>query len=290
MQSILWTLSLATSAALSLEQLAASAHVVTKKAGSCPPSYRLGAGVLRDAPTVRCSTLFSVGGLYGNPFALEAIQERVAREPRDATVAFNGDFNFFNAEPQWWVELNEGIRSGAHHVATAGNVETEMVGEGAYKGCGCGYPNYVSRSVVERSDRIVRALQDAARDANVRAAGLASWPGSDPDPDTVEDVPSDSRACADCQRPELIQWIRGLPRALVAEIAPEEAPPRDGEIATAARIAIVHGDLDSLAGWQLGVEAMEPPDEPLRRLLGCADPTHPHRYLRPTPRSKVRGW
>ena len=35
------------------------------------------------------------------------------------------------------------------------------------------------------------------------------------------------------------------------------------------RVGIVHGDVESLAGWQLGVEVMEPSDDALRAALGC---------------------
>lgn len=219
----------------------------TRRAPACPPGYRLGAEALRDAPSFQCSTLYAVGGLYGNPYALAAIQERAEQEA--ATLVFNGDFNFFNAEPCWWRHLNEEVRGGERQIAMAGNVEIEMAKAGAYTGCGCGYPEYVDRGVVERSDRIVEALRRSAHEADAS---------------------------------ELLEWIRGLPRALVAEM------PTDG--GGVARVGIVHGDVDSSAGWQLGVEAMEPPDDTLRQRLGCADPHAPARYMPTTPRERVLGW
>ena len=121
--------------------------------------------------------------------------------------------------------LNQHIRS--NHTATAGNVEVESAAvEPSGLGCGCGYPEYVSPGIVERSDRIVSALRSAALDAD------------------------DSE--------ELLAWLRGLPRAAVAEVGAQRR-----------RVGIVHGDVDSLAGWQLGVEAMEPADIALRAWLGC---------------------
>jgi hypothetical protein len=39
------------------------------------------------------------------------------------------------------------------------------------------------------------------------------------------------------------------------------------------RVVILHGDPESLAGWRLALEAMEPPDETLRQEVGCVD--HP---------------
>ena len=212
---------------------------------SCPLSYRLGARALRAAQTVQCQTLYAVGGLYGNMHALSAIRERAAQELTPPTLIFNGDFNFFNCEPSWWHDLNRDIMRSPRHIATAGNVEVESSAIApSGLGCGCGYPAYVSTGVVERSDRIVAALRDAA------AAAAA---------------------------PELLGWLRALPLALVAEVG-------------GRRVGIVHGDVESLAGWGLGVEeAMSPPDEPLRAALGCGDPAS-QQYLPPTPRETALGW
>lgn len=89
--------------------------------------------------------LYVVGGLYGNPFALAAVEERSARERGSARILFNGDFNFFNVALSDFSTLNESISS--RHMATAGNVEMEISSEhsGAL-GCGCGYPSYVSQA------------------------------------------------------------------------------------------------------------------------------------------------
>ena len=49
------------------------------------------------------------------------------------------------------------------------------------------------------------------------------------------------------------------------------------------QVGIVHGDVDSLAGWALGVELLEPLDRKLRAELGCG-PEHI------TPRALLLGW
>jgi hypothetical protein len=67
---------------------------------------------------------------------------------------------------------------------------------------------------------------------------------------------------------------------LVAEVGDEHVR---------SRIGIVHGDVDGLAGWQLGVEAMEPADNGLRVSLGCADPSDAN-YVTLTPRERVIKW
>jgi hypothetical protein len=52
--------------------------------------------------------------------------------------------------------------------------------------------------------------------------------------------------------PKLISQLAGLPRHLTVEVGGE-------------RVGIVHGDPESLAGWRLALEAMEPGDPILRR-------------------------
>lgn len=39
----------------------------------------------------RAETVYVVGGLYGNRFALEAIRSRAQRESREVILVFNGD-------------------------------------------------------------------------------------------------------------------------------------------------------------------------------------------------------
>ena len=68
---------------------------------SCPASYGYGAGVFRRAPDFACEALYVIGGLYGNPEALDAIEAMAAQEAqqteRPPTLAFNGDFHWFDA-------------------------------------------------------------------------------------------------------------------------------------------------------------------------------------------------
>jgi hypothetical protein len=55
--------------------------------------------------------------------------------------------------------------------------------------------------------------------------------------------------------PELVGRLGDLPRHLTASVA-------------GTRIGIVHGDPESLAGWRLALEAMEPGDPAVRRQIG----------------------
>ena len=211
---------------------------------ACPLAYRLGAHKLRNAPALRCETLYVIGGLYGNLQALESIQSRARQEADTPTLVFNGDFNFFNAEKQWWRALNETIRSSPLHVAMAGNVEIESSDPHSV-GCGCGYPAYVPSRVIQRSDRIVGALRSIAIHSG---------------------------------ESELLSWLRSLPKALVAEFGPERR-----------RVGIVHGDVDSLSGWSLGVECMSPADKDLRSKLGC-DSASGDAHLPLPPPSTILEW
>jgi hypothetical protein len=125
---------------------------------ACPVSYRYGAKVLRAQPSIDAETLYVAGGLYGNPFALEALLAVVAGDP-GAKLVFNGDFNWFDVAAEDFREVNETVL--AHH-ATRGNVETELAQPAKDAGCGCGYPDWVGDAEVLRSNRIQERLRATA--------------------------------------------------------------------------------------------------------------------------------
>ena len=181
---------------------------------SCPIDYHYGPDALAAAAALRCDAAWVVGGLYGNSFALDVIEQAFAAERESAALVFNGDFHWFDAQAQWFDEIQR--RVGAYH-ATRGNVETECA-RGAFDasiGCGCAYPDYVGELVVQRSNRILAKLWDTCASTG-HAAALASLP-----------------------------MYRRL------QIG-------------AANIAVVHGDLESLAGWRFDADALR--HAPSRRL------------------------
>src|SRR6185369_1257711 len=114
---------------------------------------------LRLQPSFDAETLYVAGGLYGNPFALDALLEIVAGDP-GATLVFNGDFNWFNVEAEDFRRVNETVLA---HGAIRGNVETELAQPAQDAGCGCGYPDWVDDAVVARSNRIQEKLRATAR-------------------------------------------------------------------------------------------------------------------------------
>jgi hypothetical protein len=110
--------------------------------------------------------LYVVGGLYGNLAALDAVERLAAAERMPTTIVFNGDFHWFDAEPQWFGEIERRV---APYLALRGNVETEITrAEDIGAGCGCAYPESVHEELVRRSNEIIEALRTVTPD-DVRA-------------------------------------------------------------------------------------------------------------------------
>ena len=216
---------------------------------ACPISYRLGAAALRRAPVVRASVLYAVGGMYGNLEALKYIRQRAEAEVSGPATVV------LNGDFNFFNATSDWWRElnatiRRDHIAMAGNCEVESA-DFSSTGCGCGYPAYTPPEIIKRSDRIVGALRIAAKAAR-----------------------ADDESSAD----ELLGWLRKLPKALVAEVGEQKQ-----------RVGIVHGDVESLAGWQLGIEVMEPADDALRAALGC-DVASGATHLPITPQSTVTEW
>lgn len=130
---------------------------------SCPLAYRYQpASLCVDTTPVTEDVLYIIGGLYGNPFALDEI-ERMARAEerlgRSVKLVFNGDFNWFNANDKLFREINSRVLS---HTASLGNVDYELATPSADAGCGCAYPDFVDQGVVERSNQVMVRLQAVA--------------------------------------------------------------------------------------------------------------------------------
>ena len=127
---------------------------------SCPLHYRYGAAAIARAPAEPVETLYVVGGLCGNPFALRALEALTEREAGEHRVCFNGDFNWFNTNDADFRQINGTVLK---HDVTLGNVEAEFFTPEDDAGCGCAYPDTVPDAVVERSNRIHARLKATAR-------------------------------------------------------------------------------------------------------------------------------
>ncbi len=129
----------------------------------CPYDYRYSPRVFARTPDFVAETLYVIGGLYGNLAALAAIDKLTAQERAPVTQVFNGDFHWFDADPDWFEAVERGV---APHRAPRGNVETELARSADIgAGCGCAYPENVSADVVARSNEILSQLQAAAPSA-----------------------------------------------------------------------------------------------------------------------------
>jgi len=171
----------------------------------CPLHYRYSPRELATGPVLATEALYVVGGLYGNPEALDAVEALVADEPQ-ARVVFNGDCHFFDRDRAVFDAIHQRVLA---HDLTAGNVEAELA-DPASAGCGCAYPDYVSDAAVERSNTIVETLKGVCPPQ--RAAALAG--------------------CDYTRRVDVGGWrigiVHGDPESLAGwGLAAESLPPRD---------------------------------------------------------------
>jgi hypothetical protein len=126
----------------------------------CPVDYRYAPSGFDRPADFSAPVLYVTGGLYGNLAALDALDAMAAAEPTAPTIVFNGDFHWFDAEPDWFSAIERRV---SRHRALRGNVETEVARQrdiGA--GCGCAYPENVDDGLVQRSNDILRELRAAA--------------------------------------------------------------------------------------------------------------------------------
>ncbi len=140
---------------------------------SCPVTYGYSPSVFRRAAEIESETVYAIGGLYGNPFALDAILALAAAEPVAPSLVFNGDFNWFDVAPDDFAALNARV---LEHFALRGNVETELASDDDAAGCGCAYPDWVGDAEVARSNAILATLRATARGFPELRARLGALP------------------------------------------------------------------------------------------------------------------
>jgi hypothetical protein len=140
----------------------------------CPVDYRYSPSVFAREPDLGADVLYVVGGLYGNLAALEEVERLAAAEQGQVTIVFNGDFHWFDAEPDWFAAIDRGV---TRHHALRGNVETEIArGDDIGAGCGCAYPESVDDGVVQRSNVILSELKQSAQSSRGALARFAALP------------------------------------------------------------------------------------------------------------------
>ncbi|WP_372965397.1 metallophosphoesterase [Marinobacter sp.] len=130
---------------------------------SCPLAYRYNPAALCQHPSpITEDVLYIVGGLYGNPYALDQIEQMALVEERrgySVKLIFNGDFNWFNASDSLYRGINSRVLG---HTASLGNVEYELAESSDGAGCGCAYPDFVDQETVDRSNSMMKRLQAIA--------------------------------------------------------------------------------------------------------------------------------
>ncbi|MBL0418731.1 hypothetical protein JI739_00090 [Ramlibacter sp. AW1] len=167
---------------------------------SCPLHYRYLPEVFATPPTLDpVDVLYVAGGLYGNELALERLLACFAAERGRTRLVFNGDFHWFDADPDVFSRVQRGVLA---HTALRGNVETELAAEAeahadADPGCGCAYPDWVDDQVVARSNRILRRLRAASTPAQrAELAALPMWLRLDVGPLRLGIVHGDAQSLA----------------------------------------------------------------------------------------------
>ena len=132
---------------------------------SCPLHYRYAPEVFQSEAPPRLQSLavlYVVGGLYGNELALERVLELFDRERGRKRLVFNGDFHWFDADPDTFARVQAGVLA---QEALRGNVE------------------WVGQGVVERSNRILRRLRQATTTPQrAELAALPMWLRADVGP------------------------------------------------------------------------------------------------------------
>ncbi len=138
----------------------------------CPTDYHIDDQAFSGEPEHSCDVLYVIGGLYGNPFALEAVDRLVEDERSRAAergsggprveVVFNGDMHWFDKTADNFASLE---KDAAKYALLIGNVEAELRrDEPIGVGCGCAYPACVDDETVARSNKIHSMLFEALAD------------------------------------------------------------------------------------------------------------------------------
>ena len=186
----------------------------------CPTDYHIDDQAFSGDSEYSCDVLYAVGGLYGNPFALRAV-DRVVEDERaraaeesgqapEVRVVFNGDMHWFDKTAENFETLE---KNAAKYTLLIGNVEAELRRDDPIGvGCGCAYPACVDDETVARSNKIHSMLFDALAD-----------------------------------RPDLKALMRDRPSTTTVDVA-------------GRKVGITHGDEHMVGGWNCSREELSGPE------------------------------
>lgn len=127
----------------------------------CPLDYSIDKESFKKFRIIENSTIYIVGGLYGNLEALKEItnmaEEEYYKYNSKVFIVFNGDMHWFDKKAEDFQSIEE-MSDGCEKLL--GNVEMELFRENDIGvGCGCAYPVYVDNDIVERSNIIHKELK-----------------------------------------------------------------------------------------------------------------------------------
>lgn len=108
----------------------------------CPLDYSIDSESFRNFRAIENSTVYIVGGLYGNFEALKEIiymaKEEYNKYNSEVFIIFNGDMHWFDIEKEYFKNI-EDMSEDCEKLL--GNVERELFRENDIGiGCGCAYP------------------------------------------------------------------------------------------------------------------------------------------------------
>lgn len=186
---------------------------------TCPLNYRYEPTVFAEPAAVQCEVLYVVGGLYGNEPALARVLALFARERGEKRLVFNGDFHWFDVSDAAFAAVNAAVLG---FDATRGNVETELAG-------------------VPADSRGTEADADAGVGCG---CGYPAWVGDDVVRRSNQ-IMAQLRATA-ARVPAAVRALQALPMWRRVDVG-------------GRRIAVVHGDAESLAGWGFAAESLQDP-------------------------------
>ncbi|MDK6233806.1 metallophosphoesterase family protein [Aerococcus sanguinicola] len=131
----------------------------------CPSDYAIEEKVYEKDFPDHDKGLYIIGGLYGNPYALDEIEAMQVRDPEPVSLCFNGDTHWFDCDPDLFQDLEERLNC---HYRSLGNVEAELLRTGDQEiGCGCAYPSSTSDAAVSRSNAIHKRLKEMVRESQI---------------------------------------------------------------------------------------------------------------------------
>ena len=133
------------------------------KCRNCSLAYILNKNWTKNIVDAKSDVLYIVGGLYGNLFALNKINELAKSE--NAQIIFNGDMHWFDVKEEDFLTIEK--NSEVNSTKLLGNVEYELISKDDLLGCGCNYPEDVESGVVERSNIIHKIMKENVKDNEI---------------------------------------------------------------------------------------------------------------------------